>query len=192
MDKIYDRQNTDTDKSFAAFAIYRDMGSDRTLEKVRVEIGHRSVRNLEAWCSKHQWVARCRAFDDDELHNQSISLQNQRTKYRLEMEKDAWERRKKFLAKADKLLSIPITKKIESEDGKTIFMPTNKWRLVDAIAFYQYSDRLGIFATGGETKKIDELEAVQLLADLGIIPLEAVVAIGQGYERFKEVIREAL
>jgi hypothetical protein len=71
-------------------------------------------------------------------------------------------------------------------------MPTNKWRLVDAIAFYQYSDRLGIFATGGETKKIDELEAVQLLADLGIIPLEAVVAIGQGYERFKEVIREAL
>ncbi|PZV13541.1 MAG: hypothetical protein DCF20_14895 [Pseudanabaena sp.] len=66
MDKIYDRQSTDTDKSFAAFAIYRDMGSDRTLEKVRVEIGHRSVRNLEAWCSKHLWVARCRAFDDDE------------------------------------------------------------------------------------------------------------------------------
>ena len=47
MDKIYDRQPTDTDKSWSAFCKYRDMGGDRSLEKVRQEIGHRSGRNVQ-------------------------------------------------------------------------------------------------------------------------------------------------
>ena len=45
--KIYDRQNNDTDKSWAAFCKYRDLGSDCSLEKVRQEIGHRSGRNVQ-------------------------------------------------------------------------------------------------------------------------------------------------
>ena len=85
MDKIYDRQNTDTDKSFAAFAIYRDMGSDRTLEKVRATIGKGSVRSLEMWSSKYSWVERCRAFDGDENKAQSKTLQQQRLKQRVHL-----------------------------------------------------------------------------------------------------------
>jgi hypothetical protein len=67
MNKIYDRQITDTDKSWLAFCKYRDMGGDRTIEKVRVECGYRSGRKLEQWSSQYAWVARCSAFDDDEM-----------------------------------------------------------------------------------------------------------------------------
>ena len=89
--KIYDRQPTDTDKSWLAFCKYRDMGNDRTLEKVRIECGLRSVRKLELWSSKYSWVKRCAAFDDDENKAISKALQNQRLKQRLQLEKDAWK-----------------------------------------------------------------------------------------------------
>ena len=116
-DKIYDRQNTDTDKSWLAFCKYRDMGGDRSLEKVRQEIGHRSGRNVQIWSSKYKWNERCRAFDDDELRSHSAALQQQRINYKLQMEEDTWEKRKKFLKKADLILNVPITQKIVTNDG---------------------------------------------------------------------------
>jgi|GEM_PF-504823 len=191
MDKIYDRQSTDTDKSWAAFCKYRDMGSDRSLEKLRVECGYRSVRKLELWSSKYQWVARCRAFDDDEMQTESIALSKLRLEHRLQLERDAWARRDKLIKKADFILSIPLTQKVVSDDGTTIYNPTSKWRLTDAIALDKYAHELGIFATGGESKKLDELEAVTILADLGVIPQDAVIAISKGYSQFKQAIREA-
>ena len=192
MDKTYDRQNTDTDKSWLAFCKYRDMGGDRTVEKVRLECGYRSVRKLELWSSKYSWVKRVRAFDDDELQTESIALQKLRLERRLQLERDAWARRDKLIKKADFILSIPLVDKFVTEDGSTIFTPTDKWRLTDAIALSKYAHELGIFATGGEPKKLDELEAVTILADMGLLPSAAVVAIGTGFQQFKNVIKESL
>ena len=180
MSKIYDRQNTDTDKSWAAFCQYRDMGSDRTLEKVRQEIGHRSARLLERWCSKYAWVTRCRDFDSDEQRSNSVALQQQRINYKLQIEKEAWEKREKFLKKADQILSIPITQKIVTDDGKIIFMPTNKWRLVDAIALDEYAHKLGIFATGGDRPNMTEFDAIRVLVMAGMLPVEILEAAERG------------
>jgi hypothetical protein len=191
MDKIYDRQNTDTDKSWLAFCKYRDMGCDRTLEKLRVQIGYRSGRKLEQWSSQYAWVARCRAFDDDELRSQSVALQQQRINYKLQIEKEAWEKRKKFLKKADQILSIPITQKIVTDDGKTIFMPTNKWRLVDAIAFDEYAHKLGIFATGGDRPNMTEFDAIRVLVMAGMLPVEILEACERGIDNLKLSLREA-
>lgn len=191
MDKIYDRQDTDTDKSFAAFAIYRDMGSDRTLEKVRVEIGHRSGRNVQIWCSKYKWVERCRAFDDDELRSHSATLQQQRLKYKLEIEKKAWERRLKFQKKADLILNIPIVTSITTEDGITIYTPTDKWRLTDAIAFSKYADELGIMATGGDRPNMTEFDAIRVLVMAGMLPVEILEACERGIDNLKLSLREA-
>jgi len=193
--KIYDRQPNETDKSWAAFCIYRDMGRERSLRKLRQEWLETGTSNtmskLGAWCSRHEWVKRCSAFDDEELERESIELQKLRLSRRLQMEKQAWERRDKLIKKADTIARVPLLKPEISGDGTQIFMPTDKWSIKDAIAFYEYADRLGIFATGGEKPKMDELQAVQLLADLGVLPQEAIAAIGQGYEKFKEVIRGA-
>jgi hypothetical protein len=191
MNKIYDRQITDTDKSWLAFCKYRDMGSDRTIEKVRVECGYRSVRILERWSSQYAWVERCRAFDDDELRSHSAALQQQRINYKLQMEKDAWEKRKKFLKKADLILNVPITQKIITDDGTTIFMPTNKWRLVDAIAFDEYAHKLGIFATGGDRPNMTEFDAIRVLVMAGMLPVEILEACERGIDNLKLSLREA-
>ena len=195
MTKIYDRQNTDTDKSWIAFCKYRDMGGDRTLEKLLQKYPETTppsyLRMLKVWSSKYLWVARCRAFDEDELQTESIALQKIRLEHRLQLERDAWARRDKILKKADFILSIPLVDKFVTEDGLTIYNPTDKWRLTDAIAFSKYAHELGIFATGGDYKKMDELEAVTVLADLGVIPQDALIAISKGYSQFKQAIREA-
>lgn len=189
--KPYNRQPNETDKSWAAFCIYRDMGRDRTTEKVRSECAYKNRSIVGQWCTKYAWVKRCSAFDDEELERESIELQKLRLSRRLLMEKQAWERRDKLIKKADTIARVPLLKPEISEDGTQIFMPTDKWSIKDAIAFYEYADKLGIFATGGEKPKMDELQAVQLLADLGVLPQESIAAIGQGYEKFKEVIRGA-
>lgn len=191
MDKIYDRQNTDTDKSWLAFCAYRDMGGDRSLEKLRVQCGYRSGRKLEQWCSKSQWVQRCRTFDDDELRSHSAALQKQRLKYKLEIEKQAWERMKKFQKKADLILNIPIVSSIVTEDGRTIYTPTNKWRLVDAIAFSKYADELGIFATGGDRPNMIEFDAIKVLVNAGMLPVEILEACERGIDNLKLSLREA-
>ena len=190
--KPYDRQPSETDKSWAAFCVYRDMGRERTTKKVQIECGYKHSSIAEQWCAKHAWVERCRPFDDEETQRESIALQELRLKRRLQMEKDAWNRRDRLIKKADTMMAIPIGKPVMSEDGTTIYMPTDKWNLKDAIAFFQYADTLGLFATGGETKKLSEVDAVTILADAGLLPLAAVVAISQGFQQFKNVIKEAL
>ena len=58
-DKIYDRQNSDTDKSWLAFCKYRDMGGDRSLEKYRQKYAENRPANyiniLKLWSAKHKW-----------------------------------------------------------------------------------------------------------------------------------------
>ena len=172
------------------------MGRDRSLAKLQQERGDKGDKNIQSilfkWSVKHSWVKRCSAFDDDELERESIALQKLRLSRRLQMEKQAWERRDKLIKKADMIARIPLVKPEMSDDGTQIFMPTDKWSLKDAIAFYQYADSLGLFATGGENKKLDEVEAVTVLADMGLLPQSAVVAITQGFQQFKQVIKEAL
>ena len=190
--KPYDRQPNETDKSWAAFCMYRDMGRDRTLLKVSKELGHSAGIIVQKWSMKHAWVERCRVFDDEELERESIALQKLRLSRRLQMEKDAWNRREKLIKKADMIARIPLVKPEVSEDGTQIFMPTDKWSLKDAIAFYQYSDNLGLFATGGETKKMDEIEAINALIALDIFPPEFAVIASKGVEQFKNLLRDLL
>lgn len=53
-------------KAFQAFEVYRDMGPGRSLE--RVVAGDNAVTSglpvLRNWSSRHDWVARVRAFDE--------------------------------------------------------------------------------------------------------------------------------
>ena len=195
MDKIYDRQNTDTDKSFAAFCKYRDMGGDRSLEKYRQKYAENRPANyiniLKLWSAKHKWVERCRAFDNEELQRESVLLQQKRLERRIQMEEDAWARREKVLNKANTILSIPIAKPVKSEDGTNIYMPTDKWSLKDAIAFHKYADELGIFATGGDRPNMTEFDAIKVLVMAGLLPCEILEAAERGIENLRTILREA-
>jgi hypothetical protein len=190
--KPYDRQPNETDKSWAAFCVYRDMGRERTAKKVQLECNYKQPSIIQQWCLKHNWVARCSAFDDDELEKQSIALQKERLNRRLQMERDAWNRRDKLIKKADTIARVPLLKPEMSEDGTQIFMPTDKWSVKDAIAFYEYSDKLGIFATGGEKPKMDIIDAINFLATNEVLPPEFAVVASRGIEQFKNLLRELL
>ena len=190
--KPYDRQPNETDKSWAAFCIYRDMGRDRTAKKVQIECNYKQPSIIQQWCAKHNWVKRCSAFDDDELEKESIMRQKERLNRRLQMERDAWNRRDKLIKKADTIARVPLLKPEMSEDGTQIFMPTDKWSVKDAIAFYEYSDKLGIFATGGEKPKMDVIEAINLLIADDIMPPEFAVIASQGVEKFKNLLRDLI
>lgn len=189
--KPYDRQPTDTDKSWAAFCVYRDLGRERTLEKAQKQCNYKSCYNLFQWSSKHKWRERCRAFDDEESQKVSMALQNERTERRLQIERDAWERRDKLIKRGDTLLAMPIAKPITGKDGTTIYMPTDKWRVSDAVAFYKYADELGIFATGGEKPNMTEIDAVKVLAQAGLLPAEILEAAERGSDALRSLLTEA-
>lgn len=59
---IWERLPSDTDKSYEAFCIYRDMGASRSLEKVSKKLD-KSVTLLGRWSSDHNWVDRVSAYD---------------------------------------------------------------------------------------------------------------------------------
>lgn len=66
MGNIWERLETDTDKSFEAFCIYRDMGANRSLRKVCEKVYGKSTVNLryiEEWSTTHNWQERVSAYD---------------------------------------------------------------------------------------------------------------------------------
>lgn len=59
----WERQPGEPLKAFKAFTIFRDMGDDRAVHKVR-EAGVRATANvLLGWANQHRWVERANAFD---------------------------------------------------------------------------------------------------------------------------------
>ena len=62
-DNSWDRQKDESEQAYAAFLIYRDMGANRSTEKVRQECG-KNKRLIERWSSRWKWVERCRAWDN--------------------------------------------------------------------------------------------------------------------------------
>lgn len=59
---IWKRLPSDTDKSFEAFALYRDMGANRSLKAVAEKLG-KSDTIIGRWSTNNDWVNRVAAFD---------------------------------------------------------------------------------------------------------------------------------
>lgn len=64
MTEPWERQQGESAKAFAKFAIYRDMGPGRSLEKVGKASGVSAAR-MEQLSVRHHWVARAEAWDDE-------------------------------------------------------------------------------------------------------------------------------
>ena len=60
---LWDRWPGETPKPWQAFAIYRDMGLDRSGAKVGDKLGKSSTL-IERWSSKFRWVSRVQLFDE--------------------------------------------------------------------------------------------------------------------------------
>jgi len=59
---IFKRLPSDTDKSFEAFCIYRDMGANRSLKAVAEKLD-KSDTIIGRWSTQHDWVNRVADYD---------------------------------------------------------------------------------------------------------------------------------
>ena len=66
MSEVWERQEGETSKAFAAFLLYRDLGRSRSLASASSIDGVNTVktRQFQLWSSKYNWVKRCQAWDE--------------------------------------------------------------------------------------------------------------------------------
>lgn len=60
----YDIQPGESAKAYEAFAVYRDMGTGRSLAEAGRKLG-KNTTTIEQWSVRHRWTDRVRAFDED-------------------------------------------------------------------------------------------------------------------------------
>ena len=61
---VYSRRIGESQKAFAAYVEYRDMGAKRSTEGVSRKLS-KVTTFLSRWSSRWGWVGRARAYDDD-------------------------------------------------------------------------------------------------------------------------------
>ncbi len=65
MSELWERMPGESTKAYSVFCQYRDLGPERSLEKLRQKLAKsRSRATLTRWSSKYNWVERARAYDD--------------------------------------------------------------------------------------------------------------------------------
>lgn len=64
VNKPWERQEGEGEKAFAAFSLYRDKGSERTLASVANEL-QKSYTLIRRWANTWNWSERVREFDND-------------------------------------------------------------------------------------------------------------------------------
>jgi len=65
--EVWERQQGESARAFEAFSLYLEMGADRSVRAVGQKLG-KSRALVERWSSAHQWVDRCRAWDNHLQH----------------------------------------------------------------------------------------------------------------------------
>lgn len=71
----WERLPKESNQSFEAFMLYRDMGKKRSLAKVSNELG-KSKALMDRWSSRDRWVERVQAYDD---HMDRLELEQRDT-----------------------------------------------------------------------------------------------------------------
>ena len=68
----WERLENESAKAYEAFALYRDMGSERAVRKVAEKLS-KSLALITRWAAKYQWTQRVREWDDhaDEIRRKA-------------------------------------------------------------------------------------------------------------------------
>lgn len=164
-------------KAYQAFAIYRDLGPSRSIDRAyEVYSGQqgskkRASGRFTKWSTDHDWVERAREFDmrDEEIRREAVELHAlnraaDRAKRmealreeNLSNEERAARVEKKFIERAEKLIDeLPLIRQVtvreaSPEDGKPAIYqiePATKNAVLDAA-------RLHKIATRSEPPKVD-------------------------------------
>jgi protein subunit release factor A len=112
---IWERQENETIKAYSAFCEYRDIGSERSQDKVSKKLG-KSRQLLSRWASQYEWVKRVEAYED---HKRKIAEEAEAAEIRQTMSQGyaLIHKRVKSLGRLATKLEKMIN--LEDEDDKT-------------------------------------------------------------------------
>ncbi len=104
----YEKRESEGDEAFAAFAVYRDLGSERSHAKVAIKVG-KNVTLMSRWASAHAWTKRCHAFDREMVRREEVGrlkgvedMRRRQTRIALELQELGQIELRKMLAEAKK------------------------------------------------------------------------------------------
>ena len=93
----WEQQPGESAKAFEAFAIYRDMGVERSVRKVTQRL-NKSLTLIGKWSSRYNWPERARAYDRDldrQAHAQAVrevrSMTNRHIRIAMQLQAKALE-----------------------------------------------------------------------------------------------------
>ena len=93
----WEKQPGESAKAFEAFAIYRDMGVERSVRKVTQRL-NKSLTLIGKWSSRYNWPERARAYDRDldrQAHAQAVrevrSMTNRHIRIAMQLQAKALE-----------------------------------------------------------------------------------------------------
>ena len=140
----WDRQPGESSKGYLHFALYRDMGQDRSLRKLAQAGECRAkVGQLERWSSKWQWVDRSQRYDDHLQYQDRLRQEKER--------RDMLSRHAKIAVLGQNLVVKGIEKLIaQIEQGKRDLTASDASRLLDVAVKVERLSR-------GEPTEISEL-----------------------------------
>jgi hypothetical protein len=130
----WDKQPGESSKAFAAFAVYRDLGLERSLTRVARQL-NKSIQLISRWSLNHDWRSRVEAF---EVHADELT-QMQTLRQRVEMNRSILLTAQQLQSKAIAAL-LALQPVYESTDGKkrSTMKPSEIGKFVELSAKLQY------------------------------------------------------
>lgn len=102
--KPWERQPDENPKPFEAFCYYRDMGTGRSIRAVAAKLD-KSETLIGRWSSKHNWVERVAAWDDEQERIEREIAQKEQAQEIRKMRKKHADLASAMLIKATKALA---------------------------------------------------------------------------------------
>lgn len=167
--KPWEPQEGESAPAYQAFAEYRDLGGERSLESV-ARILSKSSQLLKRWSARWKWVERSQAYD---AHMDSLE-QKAREKA-LTRKAEDWATKELEMAsllydKAKSMLSFPLAKQV-TKDGQTVVMPAD-WRMRDAAAIAEAGIKMERLARGQSTENVTVNDKRKKLAEVLGVPVD--------------------
>jgi Phage terminase small subunit len=117
--EAWERQDGETPEAFEAFALYRDMGPDRSLRRVAKEL-HKSLTIVRRWSADNRWRDRVAAWDGEQDRVKREGY--------LEEIRDVGRRQAETARRHAGALSLPaveIARRLERDEGALAAMDTS-------------------------------------------------------------------
>lgn len=170
-------------RPFMAFRQYLDLGNSRT-HKAVAEVMSLSVRTVENYSSKFDWVQRAAAYDQHQ-EDRRAQIEEEELRRVLASKAEMWAQRREdvreriyrlsemLFSRGLNMLKYPLEKTVTTDEGRTVIVKPARWSGTTIVHTLRLASDMASLATGlaPGTHALDELN----FDELGTEDLEAIL-----------------